>query len=121
MRVVETPEYLELKQVYNKFANKYGYPEATARTYDELVRESRKLLNRHNTFFRGVAMEEGLIERTPGMSSYERLKHAATQTYDGRTHLWVSPYSDYAGFYAGDNGGVFALRPQIKFDGKPIS
>lgn len=78
LRVVETPEYLELKQIYNEFANKYGYPEATARTYDELVRESRKLLNRHNTFSRGVYMTPELIAATPGMSDAARLRHAAT-------------------------------------------
>ena len=81
-RMVESPEYLELKRVYNEFANKYNYPEAKSKNYEELVRESRKLINRHNTFLRGVEDSERLRNALPNSSLEQRLRYAATYNKD---------------------------------------
>ena len=119
-RVVETPEYLELKQVYNEFADTYGYPRTRAKTYEELVRDSRKIINRHNTFLRGVGMSDELIEATPGMTDEKRLIYAATQPYVEGERIWVTPGTSNAfGYGYRDPRKVFAVRLPVPFEGDP--
>ena len=119
-RVVETPEYLELKQAYNEFADTYGYPRTRAKTYEELVRDSRKIINRHNTFLRGVGMSDELIEATPGMTDEKRLIYAATQPYVEGERIWVTPGTSNAfGYGYRDPHKVFAVRLPVPFEGDP--
>lgn len=89
---------------FNKFAKKYGYPEITDLNIsnsrlDELTKD---MLERHNTYYRGVVMTPEVEElaKTLNISNEEALKIAATTPRKGESHVFVSPTSN-AGIYGG--------------------
>lgn len=100
---------------FNKFAKKYGYPEITDLNIsnsrlDELT---KNMLERHNTYFRGVRMTPELEElaKTLNISNDEALKIAATTPRKGDSHIFVSPTNN-AGIYGG--GTAAKLRRPYK-------
>lgn len=89
---------------FNKFAKKYGYPEITdlSMSNSRLDELTKNMLERHNTYYRGVVMTPEVEElaKTLNISNEEALKIAATTPRKGESHVFVSPVSN-AGIYGG--------------------
>lgn len=99
---------------FNKFAKKYGYDEITDvnisnETLDNLTKQ---MLERHNTFFRGVRPSEEISELASklNISEEEALKIAATTPRVGETHIFVSPTNN-ASIYGGGEYTARIKRP----------
>ena len=98
---------------FNTFAKKYGYEEIGEGVSDEVLdKATKEMLERHNTFFRGVRPSEEVTNLATklGISEEEALKIAATTPRAGETHVFVSPTSN-AGIYGGGEYVAQVRRP----------
>ena len=98
---------------FNAFAKKYGYEEIGEGVSDEVLdKATKEMLERHNTFFRGVRPSEEVTNLATklGISEEEALKIAATTPRAGETHVFVSPTNN-AGIYGGAEYVAQVRRP----------
>jgi hypothetical protein len=92
-----------LKQI-NDFAGKYGYPGLEEGTYSvqELESYARALIDKHNSYYRGVVMPEGedleKIYNVLGRDATEDeiLKYMTTHPKDNEGWLFMSPKTNAA-------------------------